>query len=99
MSELELFHVDAPTADPQAGLSADRRRTLRQRGDVDRGIHPLTHGKARPDLGRCGTCAHRVMRGHGGQAFPKCDLGPATRSASTDVRRWWPACDRYEAST
>lgn len=91
-----LFHVDPTTPDPLAGLSPDRRRTLRQRADVERGIHPLTRGKARPDLGNCGTCAHRVLQLHYDRTYPKCERGPRSSGAATDVRRWWPACDRYE---
>lgn len=96
--DLELFHVEPPTgaSDPTAGMSADRRRTFRQRADVERGIHPLTRTKARPDLGTCGDCLHRKLYGHHDRSFPKCDLGPKTHGGATDVRRWWPACDRFE---
>jgi hypothetical protein len=94
MTDLELFHVDERIAEPVESLSADRRRTLRQRADVDRGVHPLMGGKARPELGTCGSCANRVKNHRG---FPKCEVGPRTFSASTDVRAWWPACDLYEA--
>lgn len=94
MTDLELFHVDQPTAEPVEQLSADRRRTIRQKADVERGIHPLTRGKARPDLGTCGDCAHRLASE---RRYPKCELGPNTRGAFTDVRAWWPACHRFEA--
>lgn len=90
--QVELFHVDGPTAEPVDSLSADRRRTLRQRADVDRGVHPLMGGETRPELGTCGSCANRV-KSHLG--FPKCEVGPRTHSASTDVRAWWPACGQY----
>lgn len=98
--QAELFHVDEPPRvedQPTAlALSADRRRTARQRADVGRGVHPLMGGKTRPELGTCGDCAHRrrdiVERG-----FPKCGVGPITHGANTDVRAWWPACGRFEA--
>jgi hypothetical protein len=93
-----LFDVD-PVLAPEPGeavrLSYGRRLTLRQKADVVRGVHPLTRGKARPDLGTCGDCVHRYLIGYSG-TYPKCELGPNTHSQTTDVRRWWPACDRFE---
>lgn len=98
MTDLELFRVDpaVPTAEAGEGLSRDRRRTLRQRADVERGIHPLTRGKARPELGTCGGCAHRVLMRWHDRSWPKCELSDMTHGAASDVRRWWPACDRFE---
>jgi hypothetical protein len=94
-----LFHVEpvVTVPDPYPGLSPDRRRTLRQRAQVAAGVHPLTGGRTRPDLGNCGTCAHRVLIGHHDRTYPKCELGPVSSGAATDVRRAWPACERYEA--
>lgn len=91
-----LFHVE-PTVDPYARLSPDQRRTARQRQQIERGIHPLAGHRTRPDLGTCVHRIHRIHRGGGNRSWPKCDLGPITSGAATDVRRWWPACDRYEA--
>jgi hypothetical protein len=79
----------APDAEP---LSADRRRTARQRQLVADGWHPLTRGRAHPELGTCGDCRHRLAAG---RTYPKCELGPANRGAATDVRAWWPACSRF----
>lgn len=92
-NDLTLFDAE-PHPDPLARLSPDRRRTARQHQQVADGIHPLTQGQARPELGTCGDCAHRRMRG----AFPKCHADPArlTHSASTDCRAWWPACGQFE---
>lgn len=97
--QTSLFDV-APdaVAQPVARLSPDRRRTLRQRAQIAAGWHPLTGGRARPDLGHCGTCVHRVLEEHHGRTYPKCDVGPQSSGAATDVRRWWPACARWEAS-
>lgn len=92
-----------------ASASADRRRTARQRADVRSGRHPLTRGRARPELGTCGDCRHRVLA-YGPttmRPYPKCDqglepgqpLGRApyySRGVATDVRAWWPACDSHE---
>lgn len=87
-----LFHVA-----PAAQLSQDRRRAYRQRQLVKLGRHPLTGSATRPDLGTCGTCAHRQLVGGHAKTYPKCALGPQTSGAATDVRRWWPACARWEA--
>lgn len=101
MSEESAFpHTGFHTGtQPGEKLSADRRRTLRQRAQVAAGIHPLTGGRARPDLGTCGGCAHRLLLGWHDRAWPKCvarDGLYVTHGAASDVRRWWPACDRFE---
>lgn len=92
----ELFELDV---EPLPRLSADARRTARQRAQVAAGVHPLTGGKARPDLGTCGGCVHRVLVGGHAKSYPKCDAfgrTTMTSSAATDVRKGWPACDRFE---
>lgn len=83
-------------AKAEADLSPDRRRTLRQRRDVDAGVHPLMGGPTRPDLGTCGGCAHRVLSRRGNGTYPKCDKTTMSGSAASDVRAWWPACPRFE---
>jgi hypothetical protein len=89
-------HVPAAAPGSSGDLSADRRRAVRQRKLVDQGWHPLTRTPARPELGSCGSCVHRVFAGRGAKRYPKCDVGPSTSGAATDVRRWWPACDRWQ---
>jgi len=97
MTEPTLFDVDpAPVPEPEPTLSADRRRTLRQKAAVANGRHPLTGGRAFPDMGTCGSCAHRILLRHHDRTWPKCGVGPSSHSAATDVRAWWPACGRYE---
>lgn len=56
---------------------------------------------------RCGLCAHRILLDHHNRKYPKC-LYPDTEpnysrdyqffshSEATDVRAWWPACDRWK---
>lgn len=82
----------APDAVP---LSRDRRRTQRQHALIAAGVHPLTRTPARPELGTCGDCVHRQLQAARGRSYPKCELGPVTAGAATDVRRWWPACSRH----
>lgn len=99
-----LFPLPADVVAPAAAdvdlasLSADRRRTLRQRADVDRGVHPLTGEPTRPDLGTCGDCALRRVGQHHDKRYAKCwrDGGVlASHSAASDVRAWWPACPSW----
>lgn len=75
------------------GLSDGQRLTRRQHADIAAGKHPLTGEPARPDLGTCGGCIHRVLEWR----YPNCDHPetPSTRSAATDVRAFWPACHRF----
>lgn len=89
----EEYTAPAAAALDVAGLSTQRRLTLRQRADVDRGVHPLTREPARPELGTCGDCALRRV-----EKYAKCwrdDGRLATHSAATDVRAWWPACPAF----
>lgn len=108
---LEMPDLPEPLVPVPEGekLSADRRRTMRQRHDVEVGRHPLTGGKTRPELGTCGGCIHRRLVGGHAHAYPKCDYGAdpdkphlanswprASQSAATDVRKHWPACSDFE---
>jgi hypothetical protein len=125
--QLPLFPItpallDIPNDAP--ALTAERRRTLRQRAMIERRVHPLAalgahltlHPEAAPiDLGlpgrRCGNCRFRELMNLGSaRDFPKCTFpgsmtadqyartgGPrVTRSAASDVRRWWPGCTDHE---
>lgn len=85
-----------PTRTEGDPRTRDRARTARQRRAVAQGLHPLRGDPSRPDLGTCGDCRHRVMRGGAAKPFPKCDRGPITNGPGTDVRAWWPACSRHE---
>jgi hypothetical protein len=88
-SDPALFAADR--AEPPAEqLSADRRRTQRQRELLHAGLHPLTaalgthiplHPNAAPadnrDAGghRCGTCRHRQHTYGHATNYPKCAVG------------------------
>lgn len=96
--ELSLF-PDLPP--PEELTSPDRRRTRRQAGLITQGAHPLM-GRLHPDAvndpqirsggPRCGGCAHLARSGD----WFKCGLGPQSHGAGTDLRAWWPACQRWE---
>lgn len=75
--------------------SYGRRLTERLRNLADAGINPLT-GTRGPDDQTCGDCIHRQLVGGHSKAYPKCDLGPRTAGPKTDVRKYWPACHRFE---
>jgi hypothetical protein len=92
-----------------AGVSALRRLAQHQARDIQAGHHPLTGGPLHPQADRsgrpgdpqlrCGTCIHRVgMTGESGRTYPKCDVSKMSHGAATDVRAWWPACTRWEAT-
>jgi hypothetical protein len=87
-----LFDIDPsrivprpePAPDPDAGLSPDQRRTLRQARDLAKGRHPITgyalHAEAAPADDRdapgrrCGSCRFREQAGHHGKSYAKCFL-------------------------
>jgi hypothetical protein len=95
--------VKAEPKVPEPKLSADRRRTKRQKDMLANGVHPITRQPLSTVEGAtCGTCALRHQFGHRNKTYAKCTLGApdsqpqlgphVTRSASSDVRAWWTAC-------
>lgn len=86
------------------------KRRVRRR--IATGTHPLgyvplhTAASRDPDLRtggpRCGDCKHRIRAGD----YPKCFLPftvgttttypRVTRSATTDIAAWWPACHDFK---
>lgn len=78
-------------------LSDQRRRTLRQRQRIERGLHPLANGPINASGETCGSCAHCV--GHRqAQSWYKCAL-IGGHSNATDIRLSWPACSAWKAKT
>lgn len=112
VTDVPLF--DVPSAeyvtDPTADLSADQRRTLRQRRRLAEGLHPVAARLLHPDAPRvtapgekgdgprCGTCVRLFSAHHNDGRSLKCDLVGITRGAGTDMRRWWPACTAWESA-
>lgn len=99
MNADRLFDVPAVEVPVDEPLSADRRRTLRQRADLEAGRHPAT---GLPLLDRpnttCGTCEHAHRYGWHKRSFWKCArhrLGES-HCAASDIRVSWPACTSYE---
>jgi hypothetical protein len=105
-----LFEME-PTAPvvalPEPGMSADRRRTARQKMLLARGLHPAApyalHADAahvtepnEPGKGlRCDSCAHLDAQRHHDRTYIKCEVVGITHGTGTDMRRWWPACTRW----
>jgi hypothetical protein len=87
---------EAPERPPGDKRGKRRTWTTRARNLIAQGIHPLTRGPARPDLGTCGTCVHWIRADYHERGYRKCAKGPWTHSEQTDVRGWWPACHRYD---
>jgi hypothetical protein len=101
---MTLFDPGPAEADPDAGLSPTRRRTLARRRLLDAGIHPATKAAlaAAPHGGAgetCGTCLHHLaVRSRAGRVFHKCRLVGDSASEATDIRTGWPACVRWLAN-
>lgn len=81
-----------------AGLSADARRTLRNRQMIERGRHPVTNAPLLdPGWNRtCGDCDHHFSHTRN-QTWHKCELN-ATHGPATDIRVGWPACAKFRES-
>lgn len=80
--DIDPSQVRVAAPDPFEGLSADRRRTLRQAMDLEAGRHPLTGGKLHEDASpvddrkadgrRCGNCWFLTARAWRDGSFLKC---------------------------
>lgn len=92
---MSLFPELASPPPPPEPLSADRRRTQRNRELLQGGIHPATHRPLLAGWGyTCADCAHAEYHSRGARAHWKCRchrLGLSHSSAS-DIRVSWPAC-------
>lgn len=94
--DLALFAVDVPPVEVAQveTLSADRRRTQRQREVIAQGVHPLSLAvtptlRLHPDAPRdrdgdgprCGDCRFRELDRYHNRTYPKCTAGahPVTR--------------------
>lgn len=106
MSETPLFDGYEPATYVDPELSAGRRLTLRQAEMVKVGVHPLMKGSLHKGASTtakatdpknlpftCGSCVHRDAHG-----YPSCEIGPKSHGPATDVRAWWPGCDKWEES-
>lgn len=95
----DLVPIELPEPEQVEKLSADRKRTLRQRRDVERGIHPFTRYRVHEDPDRkCGNCYFRDVLPYHRRGYPKClraDGVFVSHSAASDIRAWWPGCTEH----
>lgn len=100
-----LARAEAAARAARASASTrDRALTAERQAWLDHGIHPATRlPLLHPDeisctpahrTATCGGCTHLVV-GHRGRYF-KCQLAGVTHGEATDIRKTWPACQRYE---
>ena len=100
-----------PTLAVDESLSADRRRTLRQAGQVSAGIHPLTGGRLHPLASRhrdaaspksdpftCGSCYFRRVEKYHDRSYPKCWLPNPAIGADAPSRRIYSRVSNSAAS-
>ncbi len=95
-----LFDVPAVAVPEPERLSADRRRTIKQREMLAKRRHPAT-GLELIESHTCGECAHHHAYGYGNHVWHKCErhrLGES-HSAASDIRVGWPACTSFEAES
>lgn len=88
-------------------LTPDQARAIRQAATMTRGMHPLG-SKLHPDAApvddrqaeglRCRGCVHVMGQGGTNGRYLKCDIHTITRGPGTDLRLWWPACDKRESA-
>lgn len=70
--------------------------TPTQRKRAARGLHPMGMRLKGGDPETCGSCAH-LWRNEWARTYLKCRLVTATGGPGTDVRKRWPACEKWEA--
>lgn len=105
MTDVPLFdgvpETDPPTSPPAETLSADRRRTLKRRAQLDAGIHPRTLLPLAGNGKTCGDCQHSdlIYSGSARNGYWKCLKAGWTSGPATDIRKSWPACTAYEEPT
>lgn len=81
-----------------AEASTDRRRTIRQRLEIESGRHPATKMPLADNDETCGSCGHsKSVRPHD-KRYWKCGLMPDTSGPGSDIRLKWPACTKWVPS-
>ena len=75
------------------GISAGRKRTIRNLIAISEGRHPLMGGPTFAET--CGTCHHCTRQGGVAGIYIKCRLR-STGGPATDIRLSWPSCSEWE---
>lgn len=77
-----------------SGLSADRKRTIRNRYLLENNTHPTTKLPLLGNGETCGSCDHHFIR-RLSRIYHKCEMVEATGGPASDVRVGWPACVKW----
>ncbi len=93
VAPVDPFHIETLPV-----MSAGRKRTMAVNTMIALGKHPMG-GATRPGAGRCGNCANLRRAEYHGRHYLKCALTRWTHGPGTDIRRGWPACERWQAIT
>lgn len=103
MSDQLTFDGIPPAPTPTIAatqLSYGQRLTIRNRQQIERGIHPATNQPLHTDTTlTCAGCIHHHRYTWHNGTYHKCArhrLGESHGEAS-DIRTSWPACAMYEA--
>lgn len=93
---------DPETEPVPAGLGKDAQRTLRQRKQIESGIHPATRLQLiehdptiEPVAPTCGTCAYLWQKSARSWSGWKCTAAAGATHDGPDMRKHWPACVLY----
>lgn len=81
---------------PESGktISRDRARTIQAELRIQRGFHPFGLRLREPRGETCGACGH-LREVEYAKTYFKCALRGETKGPATDVRKKWPACERW----
>lgn len=95
---MSLFDT-GPPVEPPVKLSADARRTIRNRQLIANGTHPVTRLRLVDNGQTCGNCVHSGAQGGVAGTYYKCGAQNGryiTGGPATDIRLKWPACVLWE---
>lgn len=77
-------------------ISRERARTIQAAARLAMGVHPTGVGLRSASMETCATCVHFRVKSYAGTYF-KCALVGDTNGSATDIRKGWPACERWRA--
>lgn len=61
-----------------------------------KGENPMLRHGYGPDGAQCKDCVHLLRNYHHNQTYFKCDLYKLSHGKSSDFRKSWPACKKFE---
>lgn len=93
-----IYQIEGlPPPERWAHLTADQARTMRATITIAQGNHPMGGNLREPAGETCGSCCRCVAVQYN-KTYYKCDLCRATwtKGPGSDIRKKWPACERWE---